>query len=96
MSRAPIGKGTLTAELRGPYEQCQKVGSLPLSIDVKKLSAISLRRGGNSAAVAAGVSSQIRAAHGRWKAVETPDQSYTFVHQGEMVALATTMLQPRL
>ena len=40
--------------------------------------------------------SQIRAAHGRWKAVETPDQSYTFVHQGEMVALATTMLQPRL
>ena len=50
----------------------------------------------NSAAVAAGVSSQIRAAHGRWKAVETPDQSYTFVHQGEMVALATTMLQPRL
>lgn len=96
VSRAPIGKGTLTAELRGLYEQCQKVGSLPLSIDVKKLSAISLRRGGNSAAVAAGVSSQIRAAHGRWKAVETPDQSYTFVHQGEMVALATTMLQPRL
>jgi hypothetical protein len=96
VSRSPIGKGTLTAELRSLYAQCQKVGSLPLSIDVKKLSAISLRRGGNSAAVAAGVSSQIRAAHGRWKAVETPDQSYTFVHQAEMVALATTMLQPRM
>jgi hypothetical protein len=47
-------------------------------------------------AVAAGVSSLIRAAHGRWRAVETPDQSYTFVHQAEMVSFATSMLQPRL
>lgn len=96
VSRSPIGKGTLTAELRGLYAQCQRVGTLPTSIDLTKLSAISLRRGGNSAAVAAGVSSLIRAAHGRWRAVETPDQSYTFVHQAEMVSLATSMLQPRL
>ena len=31
----------------------------------------------------------LRVAHGRWRAVETPDQSYTFVHQAKMVALAT-------
>ena len=96
VSRSAIGKGTLTAELRGLFAAGQREGLIDASIDPKRLSAIALRRGGNSAAAAAGVSSILRAAHGRWRSEETPDQSYTFLHQSEMVGLATTMLAPRL
>ena len=95
-SRSAIGKSTLTTELRGLFSSAQRSGLLAASIDPRRFSAIALRRGGNSAAAAAGVSSLLRAAHGRWRAVETPDQSYTFMHQAKMVALATTMLAPSL
>ena len=96
VSHSPVGKSTLTAELRGLFMSAQRAGLLAASIEPRRFSAISLRRGGNSAAAAAGVSSLLRAAHGRWRAVETPDQSYTFMHQEKMVALATTMLAPNL
>ena len=95
-SRSPIGKSTLTTELRGLFVAAQRVGMVDATVDPRRFSAVALRRGGNSAAAAAGVSSLLRAAHGRWRAVETPDQSYTFMHQGKMVALATTMLTPNL
>ena len=72
------------------------LGSVPQDLEVRRYSAIALRRGGNSAAAAAGVSGILRASHGRWRSEVTPDQSYTFIHKAEMIGLATTMLKPRL
>jgi hypothetical protein len=95
VSHKPMGKSALTEELRELYRECKRQGWLSAEFDEKRFSAIALRRGGNTAACAAGISSVMRAAHGRWKAVETPDQSYTFLHAEEMVAMATTMLRPR-
>ena len=93
VSKKPMGKGVLTEELRELFRECRRRSWLPSNFDEKRFSAIALRRGGNTAACAAGISAVMRAAHGRWKAVETPDQSYTFLHREDMVAMATTMLQ---
>ena len=95
-SSTPMGKSALTEELRGLYRACKRVGSVPQDLEVRRYSAIALRRGGNSAAAAAGVSGILRASHGRWRSEVTPDQSYTFIHKAEMIGLATTMLKPRL
>jgi len=71
--------------------ECVRRRWLPSEFDVRRLTPISLRRGGNSAAAAAGASSLLRAAQGRWLCTETPDQKYTMLHHTEMVDLATTI-----
>jgi len=96
VTKTPIAKNTLTTELRGLYHGAQAAGVVEDSFDPRRVSAISLRRGGNTAATAAGCSAILRAAAGRWRSVDTPDQSYVFLHETEMVGMATTMLQPRL
>ena len=82
-------------ELRDLLGECVRLGWLPASFDVKRISGISLRRGGNFAAAAAGVSNLMRAAQGRWLCTETPDQSYTMLHRTEHVELATTIFEGR-
>jgi len=85
------GQSRVTEELRELLSECIRRTWLPVTFDVKRVSAISLRRGGNSAAVAAGVGNLIRAAQGRWLCTETPDEKYTMLHRTEMVKLATTI-----
>jgi hypothetical protein len=96
VTKTPIAKNTLTTELRGLYHGAQAAGVVEDSFDPRRVSAICLRRGGNTAATAAGCSAILRTAAGRWRSVDTPDQSYVFLHETEMVGMATTMLQPRL
>ena len=92
-TKAPMGKNTLTAELRSLYQACIDQNLLPATIIPKRFSAIALRRGANSAAAAAGIGNLMRASAGRWKAVETPDQSYTFLHRSEHIDMATRMFE---
>jgi hypothetical protein len=94
-TKKPWGKSRVTEELRGLLGECVRLGWLPASFDVKRISGISLRRGGNSAAAAAGVSNLMRAAQGRWLCTETPDQRYTMLHRTEHVELATTIFEGR-
>jgi|TARA_B110001469_G_scaffold70875_1_gene67362 hypothetical protein len=90
-SKKPWGKGAAAVELQGMLAECVRRRWLPSEFDVRRLTPISLRRGGNSAAAAAGASSLLRAAQGRWLCTETPDQKYTMLHHTEMVDLATTI-----
>jgi hypothetical protein len=78
-------------ELRGLLYECVRRRWLPADFCVRELSGISLRRGGNSAAAAAGVSSIVRASQGRWRCVETPNEHYTSIHHSVMVDLASTL-----
>jgi hypothetical protein len=91
VTKKPMGKQRVTEELRELLRECKRRGSLPADFDVSRVSAISLRRGGNSAAVAAGISGIIRASHGRWASDAVPNQNYTFLHRTEMVQLATAL-----
>ena len=92
-SKQAWGKSAATAELQGLLTECVRRRWLPAAFQVKKLTPISLRRGGNSAAAAAGASNLVRAAQGRWLCTETPDQKYTMLHHTEMVELATKMFR---
>jgi hypothetical protein len=91
VSKKPWGKSRVTEELRGLLYECVRRRWLPANFGVRELSGISLRRGGNSAAAAAGVSGIVRASQGRWRCVETPDEHYTSIHHSVMVNLASTL-----
>jgi hypothetical protein len=91
VTKTPWGKSRVTEELRELLAECARRSWLPAGFDVKRFSGIALRRGGNSAAAAAGISSLMRAAQGRWRCTETPDEKYTILHRTEMVQLATTI-----
>ena len=88
-SKNPWGKSALRNELRELLRECVRRTWLPASFPADKITPIYLRRGGNTAAAAAGASSLIRAAQGRWRCIETPDEKYTTLHRTEMVELAT-------
>jgi hypothetical protein len=93
VSSKPWGKSAVAAELQGMVQECVRRGWLPPDFQVKRITGISLRRGGNSAAAACGVDSLVRAAQGRWLCTETPDEKYTMLHRSKMVSLATTILR---
>jgi hypothetical protein len=93
VSKKPWGKGAVAAELQGMVQECVQRGWLPPNFQVKRITGISLRRGGNSAAAACGVDSLVRAAQGRWLCTETPDEKYTMLHRSKMISLATTILR---
>jgi len=93
VSSKPWGKSAVAAELQGMVQECVRRGWLPPDFQVKRITGISLRRGGNSAAAACGVDSLVRAAQGRWLCTETPDEKYTMLHRSKMVSLATTVLR---
>jgi integrase len=90
-----MGKARITEELRELLRECKRVGRLPSDFNENRVSAISLRRGGNSAAAAAGIAGIVRASHGRWKSEAVPNNNYTFMHRTEMVQLATALYKRR-
>ena len=89
MSSKPWGKSAVAAELQGMVRECVQRAWLPPDFQVRRITGISLRRGGNSAAAVCGVDSLVRAAQGRWLCTETPDEKYTMLHRSKMVSLAT-------
>jgi hypothetical protein len=61
-------------------------------MQIEKTSAISLRRGGNSAAAALGISATFRRIHGRWKKDSCPDNEYLFLHKKQFNAIAADIM----
>jgi integrase len=95
ITKQNMGKARITEELRELFRECKRKGRIPQAFDESRVSAISLRRGGNSAAAAAGIAGIIRASHGRWKSEAVPNNNYTFLHRTEMVQLATAIYDRR-
>ena len=60
--------------------------------DVRSLTGVCLRRGGNSAAAVEDVNTKIRQVQGRWVGDETADQNYMFLHRNEFVRLGATLI----
>jgi hypothetical protein len=76
-------KDTVTAELRTMLAQLSPAA---YGGNLKRFSAISLRKGGNSAAAANGVLEHVRMAVGRWRGPAAMRGSYTQVSRAELTA----------
>lgn len=83
----------VTKDLRTMLWQLQRDAHPAVKgLEVKEASAISLRRGGNSAAAAEGISSTFRRVHGRWRKDTCPDNEYLFLHAKQFAAIASQVL----
>ena len=91
VTQHPVGRSTLTDELRHVYEQLVRNNALPDTFDTKRR-AIDLRRGGHTAMASKDIKSLRRAAHGRWKNAATAGDNYTFLHRSLMMQNSSVML----
>ena len=83
----------LTKDMRTMLRQLQRDGEESVQdMQIEKASAISLRRGGNSAAAALGISATFRRIHGRWKKDSCPDNEYLFLHKKQFNAIAADIM----
>lgn len=76
-------------DLRQMMRELKRRGEASVQgLDLAKITPISLRRGGNSAAAALGISASHRRLHGRWKKDTCPDEDYLFLHEKEFLAIS--------
>ena len=83
----------LADDIRQALRQLQHLRhpDIPME-DVKHFVTVALRRGGNSAAAARGITSAIRQVQGRWRGEETHDQHYLELHRHEFTSMGHTLI----
>eukprot|EP01050_Picozoa_sp_SAG11_P008757 SAG11_NODE_787_length_7169_cov_4.571146_1_plen_150_part_00 len=86
VSRTPCAKGMVTAELRAMLALVPSVAG-----ELSRYSAISLRKGGSSAAAAAGIADHVRQRVGRWRGAAAMQRSYTLVSREELAGATAAL-----